>query len=90
VLIAQFAHDAHVKASTPIGHQKGCGNETATVGGDQVGTAKEVLSLGAASRRIRAVLIHAGFFSNITLQLDADHLFATSIVATDGFLENVN
>jgi hypothetical protein len=51
--------------------------------------AKEVLSLGGTSRRIRAVLVHAGLFSNISLQLDVDQLFATSVIATDGFLENV-
>jgi hypothetical protein len=91
VQIARSAHDAHIKASIPTGNLRvekcRCCNEPAASGGKHVKMAKEVLSLGATSRRIRAVLIHAGFFGSISLKVDADQLFATNAIATDGFLE---
>lgn len=46
------------------------------------------MALGATSRRLRAVLVHAGFFRAISRHGRAEELFATSVVATEGFLEN--
>lgn len=50
--------------------------------------AKEVEALGATSRRIRAVMVAAGFFSAMTIDTTVDQLFGKCIVATEGFLEN--
>lgn len=46
------------------------------------------MALGATSKRVRAVLVHAGFFRAISMHGRAEDLFTTSVVATDGFLEN--
>jgi hypothetical protein len=53
-----------------------------------VSVAKEVLALAETSRRIRAVIVFAGFFSTISLRdIDADQLFTISVGATEGLLE---
>jgi hypothetical protein len=88
--IAQIAQDAHVKVETPI-HEKGgkclCHGGLAALRG-YIGVATDVIALGGTSRRIRAILVHEGFFGTISLRADPDELFATSVVATDGLLEH--
>jgi hypothetical protein len=51
--------------------------------------AKEVEALAGTSRRIRAVIVAAGFFSAITVDSDVDALFRKSVRSTDAFLERV-
>jgi hypothetical protein len=65
------------------------GNGGAFVARGPAGVAKAVKALGGASRRLRAVLVHAGFFRAISLQGYTDELFPACIQATDGFLDNV-
>jgi hypothetical protein len=87
--IAQIAQDQHVKAETPI-HENGgkclCHGGLAMSRG-YIGISKELIALGGTSRRIRAVLVNAGFFGTISLKVDEDRLFATSVVTTPGLLE---
>lgn len=51
--------------------------------------AKEVEALAGTSRRVRAVIVAAGFFSAITVDSNVDELFRKTIRTTDGFLEHV-
>ncbi|KAJ9110399.1 hypothetical protein QFC22_006743 [Naganishia vaughanmartiniae] len=90
-ILVQIAQDAHVNEETPI-HGDGStrfGNGRTTVTRGHVGVTEAVKALGGTSRRLRAVLVHAGFFRTIELQGYVDELFPASIVATDGFLDNV-
>jgi hypothetical protein len=86
--IAQIAQDEHAKAETPI-HENGgtcrCHGGGSSAEGP-VRVSRDLIVLAEASRRVRAVLVHAGFFGSMTLRANADDLFAAGIVATDGFL----
>jgi hypothetical protein len=66
----------------------GCVVETGSGAGHVRGVAKEVEALAGTSRRLRAVLVNAGFFGMISVDSDVHQLFARSVVATEGFLEN--
>lgn len=46
-------------------------------------------ALAGTSRRVRAVIVAAGFFSAITVDSNVDELFRKTIRTTDGFLEHV-
>lgn len=51
--------------------------------------APEVEALAGTSRRIRAVIVAAGFFSAITVDSDVHELFQRCVRTTEGFLERV-
>jgi L-fucose isomerase-like protein len=91
VQIAQIAQDTHVEKCSPFlekGDACPCCTDAVISTSKHSPVAQEVLSMGGVSRRIRAILILAGFFNTISLTVDVNHLFTTSVVSTEGFLEN--
>jgi hypothetical protein len=87
--IAEIAQDTHIAEQAKKPREGGtcpcCERETE---GRHVGVAGSVVALGGTSRRIRAILVNAGFFRTISRQVIADELFSLSVEATDGFLDN--